>query len=67
MKVAILAHFFSFATMDYVQLRAESPAPLDFMQPLPISPGFAGRSSRKTEIFSKNRGLAGFVEASAFA
>jgi hypothetical protein len=35
--------------------------------PLPIPPGFAGQSSQKNEIFSKSRGSAALVAASAFA
>jgi hypothetical protein len=35
------------------------------IQRLPTSPGFAGRSSQKTEVFSKNRGLTAFVQATA--
>jgi hypothetical protein len=37
------------------------------IQGSPSYPEFAGRSSQKNEVFSKNRGLAAFVEASAFA
>jgi hypothetical protein len=36
------------------------------IQRLPTSPGFAGRSSQKNEVFSKNRGLAAFVQATAW-
>jgi hypothetical protein len=32
------------------------------IQRLPTSPGFAGRSSQKKKFFSKNRGLAAFVQ-----
>jgi len=37
------------------------------IQHSPTYPEFARRSSQKNEIFSKNRGLAAFVGASAFA
>ena len=64
MKVASLAHSFSFATckIEYVKLHTESRTPLNAYRIAAFTyfSGIWGTKFSKKEILSKNRGLVGF-------